>query len=353
MAEIAKRKTKHIDVCTDPERVIETGQTLFDQISFCHKALPEIHADEVDLTGEFLGRPTALPLFISSMTGGSAHSFRLNKELALAAQEARLPVGTGSIRILYKKPEVFPDFHLRPFAPDVPIFSNIGGQQLVEEEGERFARLIEWNKRLEVDAVAVHLNPGQELFQAGGQQDFRGIKEALVRFIAASPHPVIVKETGFGLAPREIRFLLLAGAAYVDTAGAGGTNWLAVEAEAGEDPQDQAAAAAFDGWGWPTALLLASEGKRSAKLLASGGLRDGMDLAKALALGARAGGFALPLIRAVDQGGKEGVLACFRVWEKTLRAVMVLTGCRNLAALRKTKLIFSPGFRYTLNHIPR
>jgi len=351
--DLTRRKAKHIEVCTEPSYDPEGGSALFEHLSFRHRALPEMSWDEAHTETDFLGRPIRLPLFISCMTGGSESSYQINKDLARAAQQVGVPVGMGSIRILFRKPESFSDFHLRPLAPDVPIFSNLGAQQLVEERlRDNYQTLNEWNKRLEVDAQVIHLNPGQELYQDDGDRDFRGLKDTLEDFIARSPRPVIVKETGFGIAPDEVDWLLKVGAAYVDTAGAGGTNWLTVEAYR-LDPSGYESGESLRDWGWPTALLLAAIGHRKGRILASGGLRSGVDLAKAIALGAHAGGFALPLVRAVKTGGTEAAVALLEGYARALKTVMVLTSCRTLADLRKVPLDTSREFESRLKRLKK
>jgi isopentenyl-diphosphate delta-isomerase len=189
----------------------------------------------------------------------------------------------------------------------------------------------------------VHLNPGQELFQPEGERDFRGLKAGLARLMDASPVPVIVKETGFGIRPRLARELLAMGAAYVDLAGAGGTNWITVESYRPDSP-DRGAAEEFADWGIPTAVLLASFGGSQDRLLASGGIRTGMDAAAALAMGAELAGMALPVIRAVVAGGAEAVVQYFEALGRTLRAVMLLTGSRRVADLARGVTWHEPGF---------
>jgi isopentenyl-diphosphate delta-isomerase type 2 len=347
------RKTKHIEICTDPSYDPEGGSALFEHLSFRHRALPEISWDELKTETDFLGRPIRLPLFISCMTGGSESSYAINKTLARAAQNLGIPVGMGSIRILFRRPEAFEDFHLRPLAPDVPIFSNLGAQQLVEERlRDNYRTLQDWNARLEVDAQVVHLNPGQEVYQDHGDRDFRGIKDTLEDFIAKSRLPVIVKETGFGIAPDEVDWLLKVGAASVDLAGAGGTNWLTVEA-CRLDEDGFESAEAFRDWGWPTALLLAVIGHRKGRILASGGLRSGLDLAKSLALGAHAGGFALPVVRAAKRGGTDAVAALISGYVRALKTTMILTSSRTLADLRRAPLDLSREFEFRLKRLKR
>ncbi len=285
------------------------------------------------------------------MTGGAEASYAINKNLARAAQAANIAVGTGSMRILLEQPASFGDFHLRPIAPDVPIFSNLGAQQLLaEKRRDGFKTLCELNKKLEVDAIAVHLNPGQELYQPNGERDFRGLKNVVADFIEQANLPVIIKETGFGIAPDEVDFLLQAGAAYVDVAGAGGTNWLLVEAQQPvANPLDDGES--FRDWGWPTALLLAAVGHANGRILASGGVRTGLDVAKALALGAHSVGMALPLLRAVNTGGTDAVLTLLASIEQTLKTAMLLSGCVNAAALRNAPLDASANFEYRLNQV--
>jgi isopentenyl-diphosphate Delta-isomerase len=309
-------------------------------VRFLHDALPEVADTELDTGVSFLGVVLPMPFFISCMTGGSEGGFRANRTLAAAAQELGVPVGLGSIRVLLGDPELFPHFHVKPLAPDVPVLANIGGVQVRDGDRDVLLRTVE---RLEAQALVVHLNPGQELFQADGDRDFRGVKDAIKALIDAAPLPVIVKETGFGIGPGLARELLDAGAAYVDLAGAGGTNWISVESY--RLPAAEAAAAAeFVDWGMPTALLLAAFEGRQKRLLASGGIRTGMDAAKAIALGAELAGLALPAIRAAVDGGKDDVIELFRRLQKTLRAVMIMTGSRTLADLRRGTAWKEPGF---------
>lgn len=282
----------------------------------------------------------AAPIFISCMTGGSERGFSANRELAKAAREKGYAVGMGSIRILFDHPELFDHFHLKALAPDVPVLANIGGVQIRDEE---HGKLFELVKKLEVDSLVVHLNPGQELFQPEGDRDFRGIKDSIARLCEGSPVPLIVKETGFGIRPGLVSELLARGVRYVDLAGAGGTNWVTVEAyrlpeQERQEPEE------FADWGIPTALILACLGRYQGQILASGGVRSGLDVAKSIALGAHAAGLALPLIREVLSGGAEAVVRYLDRLENTLRSVLVLTGSRTAAELRAGKFWLDPAF---------
>lgn len=342
---IGERKKRHLEICIDAERYhVEAGSTGLEGVRFRHRALPELNADAIDTTTTFLGYQIAMPVLISSMTGGSDQSYRVNKDLAQAAQRAGVPVGMGSIRILFRKPEVIDDFRLKRLAPDVPVLGNIGGVQLTELSHDALADLL---RELEVDAVAVHLNPGQELFQPEGDRDFTGILEAIRRFCDVSPVPVVVKETGFGIGPEEVRALFEAGAAYVNIAGSGGTNWITVEASRREEGPNEVERQ-FADWGMPTGLLLASLGRDRRGIIASGGLRTGMDVAKVIALGAELAGLALPFVRAVAEGGVEAVVEKLMDIKKVLTTVTALTGSPDIPSLREVPLWYEPDFQKRL-----
>lgn len=345
---IGERKAAHLEICATPDHYeVEGGSTMFDQVRFVHRSLPEIDTSEVDTATTFLGMPVALPFFISSMTGGSDAGYQANRTLARVAQRARIAVGMGSIRILYRKPEVIDHFLLKSIAPDVPVFANIGGVQLVDPDQTRLLELI---RRLEVDAIAVHLNPGQECAQPEGDHAFRGVLEGIRRLCDRSPVPVIVKETGFGIAPVDARLLIDAGAAYVDVAGSGGTNWVTVERHRLE-PGRSAVADEFRDWGLPTAALLDALRPHAGRVLASGGIRTGLDVAKSIALGAESAGLALPFIRAVVHGGEEAAYGLTQDLAGVLRTAMVLTGSRTVADLRAAALLRTAAFRDTVEQL--
>lgn len=343
---IAERKKRHLEICIDEDRyAVENGSTGLSSVHFLHRALPEVDEPALSTDVEFLGYRIALPILISSMTGGSSESYRVNKDLALAAAETGIPVGMGSVRILFRKPEVIDDFRLKRLAPNVPVLGNIGGVQLTQLPLGDLAGLL---SELEVDGVAVHLNPGQELFQPEGDRRFSGILDSIRSFCEISPVPVIVKETGFGLAPHEVDSLFAAGAKYVNVAGSGGTNWITVEAYRDQAGFDETAAE-FAGWGNPTGLVLAALGRNRRGIIASGGIRGGMDVAKSLALGAEIVGLALPFVRAVAAEGVPGVVRVIRDLERVLRTTMVLTSSRRVQDLRSAPLWFDPDFQARLD----
>lgn len=379
---ISERKADHLQICTDPqEYLIETGDSAFGSMRFLHRALPELDAGRIDTSLEFLGSRISLPIFISCMTGGSEGGGQVNRNLARAAEEARIPVGAGSIRILFRDEAYFDQFYIKPLAPDVPVIANLGAVQLRDIDNRAVGEML---KRLEVQALSVHLNAGQELFQPGGDRDFTGLFDGISRFCERSPVPVIVKETGFGMRPSEILRLLASGVAYVDLAGAGGTNWLRVESYR-SGTEAITIAEQFDDWGISTGVLLAalkergiaapvtelperrgaasrafrrqglsappSNGALAGKVLASGGVRSGMDVAKCVALGAEIAGLALPFARAVHEDGVAGALKLIEELDRGLRGVMTLTGCRTVAALKKAPLMMDAPLTHAVGEL--
>jgi isopentenyl-diphosphate delta-isomerase len=283
------------------------------------------------------------------MTGGSEGGGRINRQLAAAAQQVGIPVGLGSIRVLLENPDLFEQFHVKAVAPDVPVLANISAVQVRDGDS---AALLAMVQRLEAQALVVHLNAGQELFQAEGDRDFRGLKQAIARLCEVSPVPIIVKETGFGIGPGAVRELLRAGVSYVDLAGAGGTNWITVESYR-LGAEGRRAAADFADWGVPTAVLLAACRTGRDHVLASGGIRSGMDAAKAIAMGAVLAGMALPVARAAASGGTEAVVKLVRRMERTLRMVMLLTGSRTISDLRRGTVWLEPGLEASVESFLR
>ena len=341
---ITGRKARHIDICLTNEAEVQGQGAGFDEVRLMHRAAPELDRDSIRLETRFLGFPVAMPLFISCMTGGSDEGFRVNRNLARAAGEAHIPVGLGSIRVLHRHPELFEQFHIKPYAKESPVIANLGGVQIRDLPS---AWICDTLQRLEVQALAVHLNPGQELFQENGDRDFRGVIEAFARLAEISPVPLIVKETGFGIGPRLARAFVDAGAAAVDVAGAGGTNWLLVESVRGPEERRESGEGYRD-WGIPTAAAVAALHDLPAELYASGGIRTPLDVAKALALGAVSAGMALPFIKAEAEGAVEGVTALIDYFRDGLLDLMTLTGAADIDTLRHSPLILRPEFRSTV-----
>lgn len=329
---IAKRKADHLEVAASGRADFQRS-TLFEHVHLVHQALPELAVDDIDLTTELFGKRLAAPLVITGMTGGTAEAAQINRDLARAAQAAGVAFGVGSQRAMAEHPELAATYQVRDVAPDVVLIGNVGA---VQAKAMGPAKVVELAKAIGADAIAVHLNPGQELIQEHGDRDFRGIVELVARLVEASPLPVVVKETGCGLSPQAAQALLGAGVTTVDVAGAGGTSWVAVEAVRAPGGSDAAALGneLWD-WGLPTAVSTVACARAGLVTIASGGMRSGYDVARALALGARAGGMAAPMLRAQRAGGVDGVGSAIARVVSAIRAVCLLTGSRTPADLAR------------------
>lgn len=338
-----KRKKDHLKICIEDDtyQIEDSGQSGYDDITLIHHALPDLSFDSLDTSLTFLDYDITYPFFISCMTGGFNKAKRLNHELAKAAQHLGIPVGTGSIRALFRYPDLFADFHLKSLTPDVPVISNLGVTQLKEIP---HVTIYEMLKKLEVQAIAIHLNPGEELVQPEGDKDFTGLMDAFARFAENCPCQVIVKETGCGIKPSLVEDMLKFGADFVDLAGGGGTNWMLVESYR-QIPVERDIAREFDSWGLPTALIQAVLGRDNKRIIASGGIRTGLDIAKSVVMGAQLAGLALPFIRAVYGNGFDGAVELGNKLAKALKMVMFLTGSRNLEQLRAAPFLMEESFK--------
>ncbi|MEK7682907.1 MAG: type 2 isopentenyl-diphosphate Delta-isomerase [Chloroflexota bacterium] len=336
----AQRKADHIRV--NLEEDVGSGlSTGLEHLRFEHNALPELDLHAVDTRLSFLGRQLRAPLLISSMTGGTAEAGRINRNLAEAAQETGVGMGLGSQRAAIEDPALAETFNIRAFAPDVLLFANLGAVQLNygygPAEAQRAADMVR------ADALVLHLNPLQEALQPEGDVNFNGLLLKIEKICRGLTVPVVVKEVGWGISPSVARRLVGAGVAAIDVAGAGGTSWSQVEMHRAQDPKQAAIAAAFVDWGIPTAQALVDlrQAMPEVPLIASGGLRGGIDLAKALALGAKIGAMAGPFLRAAVES-TEDVIALIERTVNELRIAMFATGSSDLSALSNAKLSSTP-----------
>jgi isopentenyl-diphosphate delta-isomerase len=330
------RKRAHIDTVLN-EDVAAKGVTAgFERFFFDHVAAPELDLAQIDLSCELFGRRLAAPLLISSMTGGTAAARDINLRLAEAAQALGLAMGLGSQRAALERPDLAATYQVRKVAPDILLFANLGAVQLNYGYGlDQARRAVEM---IGADALFLHLNPLQEAVQPGGDRNFAGLLakiEALARALAV---PVAVKEVGNGIGAETARRLAACGVAAIDVAGAGGTSWSEVEAYRVKDAPARRVAHAFAGWGTPTALALIEVAAALPNLpvFASGGIRGGIDAAKAIRLGARLVGAAAPVL-----GSATGVAQVREAMQTTideLRIAAFCTGSADLAALRRARL---------------
>ncbi|MEO8706180.1 MAG: type 2 isopentenyl-diphosphate Delta-isomerase [Kofleriaceae bacterium] len=329
---IARRKADHLEVAASG-RADFSKSTLLEHVHLVHQALPELALDAIDLTTELVGKTLRAPLVITGMTGGTAEAAAVNRDLARAAQATGVAFGVGSQRAMAEHPELAASYQVRDVAPDVVLFGNVGAVQALAMGP---ARVIELAKQIGADALAIHLNPGQELIQDHGDRDFRGVCAGIARIVDAAPFPVIVKETGCGLSREAARALAGAGVHTVDVAGAGGTSWVAVEAvRAAGGSDSEALGSELRDWGVPTAVSVTACVRAGLVVVASGGMRSGHDIARALALGARAGGMAAPMLRAQRAGGYDAARREIERIVASIRSVCLLTGCARAADLAR------------------
>ncbi len=338
MSEIERRKREHIDVVLSGAGA-SNAATGFERIHFRHNALPELDLAEIELATRFLGKDLSAPLIVSSMTGGTDLSARLNLNIAEACNELGLGFGVGSQRIALEGGSAAgfgPE--LRERAPDALLLANLGASQLKRWNGDDMARRAV--DMIGADALIIHLNPLQEAIQAGGDTDWRGVINAIKKLAQNSAVPIIVKEVGAGISGAVARRLVDAGVAAIDVAGLGGTSWAAVEVARASSERQRIAGEAFRDWGIPTARAVVEvrEACPSTPIIASGGIRNGLDCAKAIRLGADLTGVAGGVLKAAIED-REAITERLAAIVDQLRIACFSTGSANLAALRHAPLI--------------
>ncbi len=332
----SRRKADHIQVSL--EREVQSGlRTGLDGLRFEHNALPELNLREVDTRTEFLGKKLSAPILISSMTGGTETAGKINQVLAEAAQETGVALGLGSQRAALEQSALASSFQVRNIAPDILLFANLGAVQLnygLDVEACRQAV-----DMIEADALILHLNALQEALQPEGNVDFSDLLRKIEKVCEGLDSPVIIKEVGWGLSAEVALRLADAGVAAFDVAGAGGTSWAMVEMHRARNRSQANIAAAFLEWGIPTveSLVQVRQALPNAPLIASGGLRSGVDIAKCLALGADLAGMALPFLQGAVES-KQAVIEAIHEVTAVLRTCMFATGSADCSALRQAKL---------------
>jgi len=332
MADISSRKVDHLDLATSGDVAFKSTTTLFECVRLVHDAVPELAVDEIDLSTMILGKRLRAPILIAGMTGGAGRAERINRELAAIAEQRGYAFGLGSQRAMMKRPETRASYEVRHVMPNALLLGNIGGVQAAQMSTEAVRELAE---SVGADALCVHLNPAMEVVQDDGDRDFRGVIETIARLTRELPIPVIAKETGCGLSAGAARRLAAAGTRHVDVSGAGGTSWVAVEIHRAKGER-RSLGERFREWGIPTAASVLSvkpAGFRT--IFATGGIQNGLDVAKAIALGASAAGIARPALQALETGGTAGAVAFFEQVELELRTAMLLTGSRTVGDLAR------------------
>ena len=333
---IGHRKADHLALCAEGDVGFRARTTLLEQVRLVHDALPDMALGDVDTSVTLFGKTLRAPLVIASMTGGTDEAGRINRELAGIAEERGYGFGLGSQRAMLVRPATGPSYHVRQIAPGTLVLGNVG---VVQARAMTTSEVRVLCDEVGADALCVHLNPAMELVQPGGDRDFSQGLATIARLVRDMGLPVVVKETGCGIGPSVGRRLREVGVKHVDVSGAGGTSWVGVEtrrAEAAGDAGARALGEALWDWGIPTAAsvaLLATQGFET--IVATGGVGTGLDVARAIALGATAAGIARPVLRALAADGRAGALSFLDGIEAELRAAMLLTGSRDVAALRR------------------
>jgi isopentenyl-diphosphate Delta-isomerase len=323
--EIVNRKLSHFDLCANQDVEFRRKTTLFEDVELVHQPLVETRLEDIDLGVVALGKRLNYPLIITGMTGGAEEVALFNREIAALADRMGIGFGVGSQRVTLRRPEMKKTFQVRDVAPNVLLFGNIGIAQARELSVREVTRLAE---EIGADAMCVHLNAAMEIIQENGDHDFRRSLDAVKRLVDESPLPIIIKETGCGFARESGIKLRSAGIEWVDVSGAGGTSWVGVETI--RNRAMRCLGEAFWDWGVPTAASVCELRSLNLNLIASGGIRTGLQAAKALALGAKVVGVALPVLRAYVAGGIEGVEAFLNAFCNELRVAMMLCGCARI-----------------------
>jgi len=340
LSKTQQRKKEHLELCLDTQSVTSTLTTGLDRYRFIHNALPELDLDEIDVSTTFFGKRLQAPILISSMTGGFDLARKVNRNLAAAAQRLGIAMGVGSQRVAIEEPSAATSFQVRDVAPDILLFGNLGAVQLNYGYGvEQCRRAVEM---IGADALILHLNVLQEAVQPEGNRNFKGLTEKIAAISGALEVPVVAKEVGNGISVDAALRLRSAGVKAIDVAGRGGTSWSAVEAQRAAR-QGKAPDQTFTDWGIPTeeALVSVRRALPDMPLIASGGIRSGVDIAKSVALGADIAAFGQPLLAAA-LASADKVIELIAVIIHELKVSMLCVGAPNLQALKRVVLVQDP-----------
>jgi len=338
VAPIDQRKADHIKINLekDVRSALTTG---LENYHFTHEALPELDLNQVDPSLSLFGKQLAAPILISSMTGGTEEAGEINQRLAEAAQEMRVAMGVGSQRAALEHPIQTPTFSItRKVAPGILLFANLGAVQLNYSYGiDECRKAVEM---IEADALILHLNPLQEAVQDAGDTNFAGLARKIENVCKKLEVPVIAKEVGWGISETTAKLLADCGVSAIDVAGAGGTSWSQVEMHRAPDEFTRQLAATFVGWGIPTSDSILNVKKVAPNMIifASGGIKDGLDIAKCVALGATLGGMAGPFLKAAAVS-TEATVKLMQLVKKQIEVTMFAAGVEKLDGLRARKLI--------------
>jgi isopentenyl-diphosphate Delta-isomerase len=325
-----QRKKDHLRICSESQ--VETNKTGFEDVILVNNSLPDLSFNEIDTTVKFFGKTLAMPMIISALTGGTEEAKQINNDLAEVAEKKGIGFSLGSQRAMIDNPEVKETFYVRDMAPNALLLGNVGIFQLKKLSVEKIAEALSYVK---ADALCVHLNPAQELFQKEGDADFKDSFAFLKRLCKELRYPVIAKEVGFGISREVSKRLKEAGVKAIDVGGFGGTNWIIVDGLiSGRDFSN------FDSWGIPTPISIL-ESNTGLPLIATGGIRSGLDIAKSISLGSDLCGISLPFLKILKEKGKDGVEEYVDKLHKELKTAMILTDSKNISELKKSQYVLT------------
>ena len=322
MKPINRRKLDHIQIVAEGGD-IDRRKNYFDRIHLTHRALPELNFSKIDPSTKFMGKELSFPLLISSMTGGAdGELVKINRNLAIAAEAEGIALAVGSQRVFLSDEAARASFELREYAPTALLFSNLGAVQLNYDMG--FADCEAAIDILDADGLCLHLNPLQEAVQPEGDTDFSNLRSQIAGIVQTLKKPVIIKEVGAGISPEDVEHLLAAGVKHIDVSGCGGTSWSMVESRRSGEPE---LGELFADWGIPTplALRMMKPYRHEVDLIASGGIRNGIDMAKSLILGASLCGMARPFLNPARESA-DAVRTVIRRLKKEFTTALFLLG---------------------------
>lgn len=340
-ADIGNRKADHLDLCATDQVAFRQQTTLLECVRLVHQSLPETDFDSVDTRVRLLGKELRAPLLIAAMTGGHERAAEINQSLASIADDLGYAFGLGSQRAMQKRPETSWTYQVRERAPNVLLFGNVGVVQARDLPTETVARML---ADVGADALCVHMNPAMELVQPEGDRDFRNGLSTFQRLWAELEVPVIAKETGNGISRQVAERLRRIGIKHADTSGAGGTSWVGVETLRAEGEGRALGEALWD-WGIPTAASVRYCVEAGMTTIATGGIRTGMDVARAIALGASCAGIARNVYQAFLDGGIDGARTFLLRVERELRSIMLLCGAHTIDDLQRAPHIVTGELR--------
>lgn len=336
MTDIITRKKQHIEIVLNKE--VTPPYSLFDEIHLKHKALPDVNLKNIDTNYKFINWNISMPFIVSSMTGGEQYGRTINENLAIACEQEQIGFGLGSMRVILEKPESLKSFQIKKLAPTVPVFGNIGIVQLNYGVGlDEIRKIIELTQ---IDGLFVHVNALQEAIQPEGDTNFEGVLDKFSTIVSKIKIPIIVKEVGHGLDVHTIKSLKDIGIKWFDVSGTGGTSWAKVEGYRLEQEMNETnLGQIFENFGLTTVeAILDAQKIDGINIIAGGGIRNGLDLAKALVLGATMGTSARPFLKAALDSNQK-VIEIINMYRKSLKIAMFMTNSKNLQDLRKVSVL--------------